>query len=287
MIHMPGLPFLASKDGATIDFSLLLIHLLMLAMLLAWGAVFVIILARFRRSRHPKAEYAGIKTRLAGWAEAGVVVAEAAMLVGISIPFWATRVNAVPGADQQPVEVRVVAQQYVWNVHYPGPDGKFGRTNALLVDDKAGNPVGLDRNDPAAKDDVIAVNQLHLPVNRPVIVHLTSKDVIHSFALPELRVKRDAIPGMTVDVPFTPTVTTAQFRNELKAEATRSYSEKPGGLADQLAAIDKRDYEIACAQMCGLAHYRMRGTLVVQTQDEFQKWLKEQSLRSSVVEETW
>jgi cytochrome c oxidase subunit 2 len=284
---MPGLPFLASKDGQTIDLSLLLIHLLMLAMLLAWGTVFVIILARFRKSRHPRADYAGIKTRLAGWAEFGVVLAEAAMLVGISIPFWATRVNAVPGPDQHPFEVRVVAQQYVWNVHYPGPDGKFGRTRIELVDDKAGNPIGLDRDDPNAKDDVIAENQLHVPVNRPVIVHLTSKDVIHSFALPELRVKRDAIPGMTVDVPFTPTVTTAQFRDSLRTEANRTYAGRADALAEQMASIDARNYEIACAQMCGLAHYRMRGTLVVETEDELQKWLAAQSTKTGAAVETW
>jgi len=284
---MPGLPFLASKDGQTIDLSLLLIHLLMLVMLIAWGTAFVLILVRFRKSRHPKADYEGIKTRLAGWAEFGVVLAEAAMLVGISIPFWATRVNAVPGPEQHPFEVRVVAQQYVWNVHYPGPDGKFGRLNIALVDDKAGNPIGLDRDDPAAKDDVIAVNQLHVPLNRPVIVHLTSKDVIHSFALPELRVKRDAIPGMTVDVPFTATVSTSQFRESLRATATKAYSSDSNVLTEQLAAADARNYEIACAQMCGLAHYRMRGTLVVETEEELTKWLTAQSTKSGAVDEAW
>ena len=277
---MPGLPFLASKDGQTIDLSLLLIHGLMLIMALGWGSVFVVILARFRKSRHPKADYAGVKSRLAGWAELGVVVAEVAMLVGISIPFWASRVNAVPNPSERPFEVRVVAQQYVWNIHYPGPDGKFGRTSMQLVDDKAGNPLGLDRNDPNAKDDVVAANQLHVPVNRPVLVHLTSKDVIHSFSLPELRVKRDAIPGMTVDAPFTATVTTAQFREHLRAEAGAAAPET-------LAAIDARNYEIACAQMCGLAHYNMRGTLVVETEDDVNAWLKAQGRRAAQAEETW
>ncbi len=126
---------------------------------------------------------------------------EIGLLIFYAIPAWATRVKAFP-AESEAVVVRVVAEQFAWNVHYPGPDGKFGRTDIKLV--SADNPLGLDRSDPNAKDDITTINQLNLPVDRPVLVHLSSKDVIHSFGLYEMRVKQDAIPGMTIPVWFIP-----------------------------------------------------------------------------------
>src|SRR5205085_2745299 len=100
-----------------------------------------------------------------------------------------------------------------WNVQYPGADGKFGRTDVKLV--AADNPLGLDRSDPNAKDDVTDINNIHVIVDRPVLVHLMSKDVIHSFGLNEMRVKQDAIPGLEMPVWFIPTVTTDQVRQQL------------------------------------------------------------------------
>jgi cytochrome c oxidase subunit II len=138
--------------------------------------------------------------------------------------------------------VRVVAEQFAWNIQYPGPDGTFGRTRLDLV--RPENPLGLDISDPAAKDDVWTQNQLNLPVGRPVIVHLSSKDVIHSFGLPQMRVKQDAIPGIEQRLWFTPTKT--------------------------------GEWEIACSQLCGLGHYRMRGFYTIQTQADFNAWLASQ-----------
>jgi cytochrome c oxidase subunit 2 len=145
-------------------------------------------------------------------------------------------------------------------VHYPGADGVFGRTDIKLLDLQA-NPLGLDRSDPAAKDDVTTLNQLNLPVNQPVIVRLKSKDVIHSFGVPEFRVKQDAIPGLTIPIWFIPNVTTAEMRT------------RTGNTAFQ--------YEIACAQLCGLGHARMRGFVTVQTTEEFQKWMEERVAEQS------
>ncbi len=133
----------------------------------------------------------------------------------------------------------MVAEQYAWNVHYPGDDGRFGRTRNDLISPE--NALGLDRSDPDARDDVAAVNELHMPVNVPVIVYLTSKDVVHSFTLPQMRVKQDAIPGSVQVVWFTPTRT--------------------------------GDWEVVCSQLCGLAHYRMRGLYTVQSDADFRAWL--------------
>jgi cytochrome c oxidase subunit 2 len=188
-----------------------------------------------------------------------VAVAEAVLLVGLSMPLWADRVERLP-APADSTRVRIVAQQFAWNIHYPGPDGLFGRTDPKLVDEQS-NPLGLDRSDPAAKDDVTTINQLHLPVDRPALIQLTSKDVIHSFALQEMRIKQDVIPGTTIQVWFVPKVTTEQMR--------------------QRTGNPDFGYEISCAQLCGLGHYRMRGYVTIDTADEFQKWMSEQEAQNS------
>src|SRR5262249_38461661 len=130
----------------------------------------------------------------------------------------------------------------------------FGRTDITKV--SPDNPLGLDRTDPAAKDDITTINQLNLPVDRPVLVHLSTKDVIHSFGLFEMRVKQDAVPGMSIPVWFIPNVTTADMRVKLN---------KPDF-----------EYEITCSQLCGLGHFRMRGFVTIQTAAEFAVWMADQ-----------
>src|SRR4029453_4580102 len=130
----------------------------------------------------------------------------------------------------------------------------FGRTDIKLIDLQS-NPLGLDRNDPGGKDDVTTVNQLYLPVNRPVIVRLRSKDVIHSFGVPEFRVKQDAVPGFTIPIWFVPTITTADMRTRTGNPEFQD--------------------EIACAQLCGLGHAKMRGLVTVESAEEFKTWLDE------------
>jgi cytochrome c oxidase subunit 2 len=180
-----------------------------------------------------------------------VAVVEAVLLIGFAIPLWASRVEALP-PENEALVVQVTGEQFAWNVHYPGADRVFGRTDISLLDLQS-NPLGLDRADPAAKDDITTVNQLYLPVGRPIIVRLRSKDVIHSFGVPEFRVKQDAIPGLTIPIWFIPTITTADMRTQL--------------------GNPEFQYEIACAQLCGLGHARMRGFVTVQSAEEFQKWM--------------
>ena len=147
--------------------------------------------------------------------------------------------NAFPNRSDA-IEVRVVAEQFAWNVHYPGEDGLFGNTDFKHFDKQA-NPLGIDPTDPNGKDDFTTINQLHLPIGRPAIIHLSSKDVVHSFAIPVMRVKQDTIPGLSIPTWFTPT--------------------KSG------------QWEIACAQLCGIGHYYMRGKITVHHQDEYDAWL--------------
>jgi cytochrome c oxidase subunit II len=234
-------PIQASTHAAEVDHMTILVHWLMLVLFVGWGIFFLFVLLRFRKGANPKASYTGAHGKFAKSTEVAVAIIEIALLIFYAIPAWATRVKAFP-AESEATVVRVVAEQFAWNVHYPGPDGKFGRTDVKLV--SADNPLGLDRSDPNAKDDITTINQLNLPTDRPVLVHLSSKDVIHSFAIYEMRVKQDAIPGMSIPVWFIPNLV--------------------------------GNYEISCSQLCGLGHFRMRGFVTIQSAADYKKWYDDQ-----------
>lgn len=233
------LPVDLSVHGASVDRLIWIIHAFMAVLFVGWGIFFVYCLGRFRRSANPRAQYEPVKAKISKFLEAGVVVFEAFLLVGLSMPAWAAYKNEPPPADKA-LHVRVVGQQFQWNFHYAGPDGKFGRTRPDLMDGV--NPLGIDRDDPDAKDDFFTINRLVVPAGRPVIAHITAKDVIHSFFLPVLRVKQDAIPGMEIPIWFT-----------AKAEASGKF-------------------DVACAQLCGNQHYRMRGELTIAPPAAFDAW---------------
>ena len=242
-------------------------------------------------------------------------------------------------SDEDPLVVRVLAEQFAWNFHYPGPDGKFGRIiNPKTVKGNKSfyrdNPVGLDLSDPNARDDITTVNQLHLPVNKPVISQLMSKDVIHAFSLPVMRVKQDTIPGIQVPVYFEPnkssydlvnitdfTVTSKGDQNSVITVGLEHIKDFYGrgekdfyGILGRAAKVlfiggilgprgqalvvkninlengtfevsspkdlngskivkIVRPWEVACAQLCGIGHYRMRADMVVHPEEEFEKWM--------------
>ncbi|MDC1032298.1 hypothetical protein OAQ57_01520 [Candidatus Marinimicrobia bacterium] len=253
-----GLPSVsASTQGPQIDNIISIVHWLMLILFVGWGAYFIYTLIKFRASNNPKADYNGVKNHYSSYIEGLVAVVEVVLLFGFAFPIWASRVNDVP-VGTEVVQIRVVGQQFAWNFHYPGPDGVFGKTSVNLVDE-AENPIGLDRNDSFAKDDIFTVNQLHIPVNTPINVSLSTKDVIHNFKLPELRVSQDAIPGMEIPVWFEATMTSEDF---LK---TTIGTKREG-----------KGFEIACAQLCGLGHYRMMGYMTVHNDEGYSAWLVEQ-----------
>ncbi len=234
-----GMPVNAAAHGARIDNTMYLIHILMAILFVGWGAFYVYCLMRFNKSKNPKADYRGVKSHFSSWLEGGVAIVEALFLIALAFPIWADVKAKPPAESEADVVVRVVGQQFAWNVHYMGADGKFGRRDIKLISDE--NVLGLDRTDPDAKDDITTINQMNLPIDKLVLVKLTTQDVIHGFALNEMRVKQDAIPGMEIPVYFKPIAT--------------------------------GDWEIACAQLCGLGHYRMRGQLHIQTEADYQAWL--------------
>jgi len=235
--HLP--PNIAGHDYAhKVDTLIDTLHVFMVLLFVGWGAFFTFCLVKFRARPGHTADPKPVKAKVSKWAEVGIALFEAFLLIGLSIPAWAAVKNEFPTEDEKPVHIRVVAEQFQWNFHYPGPDGVFGKTSPAYLD-TATNILGLDPNDPHGKDDIYAA-ELHLPVDRPVIADITSKDVIHSFFVSVLRVKQDAIPGMRIPIWF-------------KAAKTGNY-------------------EVSCAQLCGNNHYSMRAAMIVQDQADFDAW---------------
>ncbi|GEM_PF-109594 len=207
-----GLPPIASEHGVEVDRLIVIIHWLMLILFVGWTSFYLFTLFRFRKSAHPKASYVGSKSKMVIYLALAVAVVEVVFDLAFSVPVWDKRIEEFPPENEATV-VRIVAEQFAWNVHYPGKDGIFGKTSIDLI--TSDNPLGLDRTDPGAKDDIMTINQFNIPVDKPVIIRLTSKDVIHSFNLPYMRLKQDVIPGMMIPVWFQPIKTTAEIQQTL------------------------------------------------------------------------
>lgn len=193
------LPPMISEHGAKIDNLIDILHYFMAILFIGWGIFFVYTLIRFRQRAGHSATYEPVSGKASKYAEVAIACFEAFLLLGLSMPVWAAYKNSPP-APADRVEIRVIGEQFQWDFHYPGPDGKFGRTDAKLI--TGTNPIGLDEESDGAKDDLYFINEMHIPTGRDIFLRVTSKDVIHSFDIPAMRVKQDAIPGMEVPIWF-------------------------------------------------------------------------------------
>lgn len=235
------LPIQASTYAAKIDHSLMILHVAMLAVFVLWAVYMVFCLFRYRQKMNPKADYHFTHNLAALTPDVVILVFEIWLIFLVGVPIWAHIREDLPKPEAA-TEMNVVAEQFAWSFHYPGADGKFGKADVKLV--SAGNPLGLDPGDPDGADDIVSVNECAVPLGKPILIHLSAKDVIHSFFVPEFRIKQDAVPGMKIKVWVEPNQT-GQF-------------------------------EVSCAQLCGAAHYRMRADLFVKTPEEYEKWVQAQ-----------
>ncbi|MCZ6634114.1 MAG: cytochrome c oxidase subunit II [bacterium] len=237
------LPMNVSAHAEEIDQLINWLHVFMVLLFVGWGVFFIYCLFKYRAGANPNATHADVKAKSAKYVEIAVCVVEAILLIGVSMPVWSEFKSDFPD-ESDSVRVQVLAEQFAWNIQYPGKDGKFGRRASEYI--STDNLLGLDPNDENGKDDFNSINQLHIPVNKPVIITLMSKDVIHSFKIPVMRLTQDIIPGQSIRIWM------------------------------EAAKIGPGHFDIACAQLCGLGHYRMRGQLTIETADAYQKWLDEQ-----------
>jgi cytochrome c oxidase subunit 2 len=172
------------------------------------------------------------------------------VLVVMGIDAWYKITGPAP---ENSMIVEATAQQFSWIVRYPGKDSKLGEREFELISGE--NTLGINFDDVNSHDDFLPT-EIHLPVNKPVLFKLGAKDVLHSFYLPHFRVKMDCVPGIPTQFWMTPTVTTAEMREKLNDP--------------------EFDYVLACAELCGSAHWNMKFTVVVETEEEFNQWLAQQ-----------
>ena len=187
-----------------------------------------------------------------------------AIMVLFGITIW-QNVHHPKVDPNQVLNIEVVGEQFQWRLRYPGQDNKLGKAGFKLL--STDNAIGLDVNDPQAKDDRIpGVKELHVPKGRPVKLNIRSKDVLHGVYLPQFRVNVYAAPGMPTEFNFTPIKTTEEMRKEL--------------------GNPNFNYEMACSQLCGISHYNMRVVVVVESEEDYQKWLNSQPLALESVSAT-
>lgn len=240
-----GLPVAASTYAARVDTCLKVVHIGMLVVFVLWAIFFVYCLIKFRHKNGVPAGH-GLSHGFGSYVpDIAVLVFEVWMIFFLGLPVWSTIKEEFPPESQSNV-VNLIGEQFAWGFQYPGADALFGKRDAAFI--SASNTIGIDPNDPAAKDDILSINQLHVPLGKPTLLYITSKDVIHSFFVPEFRLKQDLVPGLRTPIWFEPNRTGT--------------------------------FEIGCAQLCGLGHYRMKGEVVVQTPEEFEAW-KQEKLKES------
>lgn len=208
-----------SVHGGQIDRLIDVLHVFMFAIFIPWGIFFIYCLFNFRARSGHNALYTPIKAKVSKYAEVGVAIFEMVLLVGFSMPVWAAYKNDPPPEGQR-VEVRAIGEQFQWDFHYAGKDGMFGKTDSRLI--TASNPIGLVESDTAAADDIVLINEFHIPVGKPIYVRLTSKDVIHSFSIPTMRVKQDVVPGMEIPIWFT--ADSAALTDTIRQTMTQEFS---------------------------------------------------------------
>jgi len=236
------LPPLASRHGGGID--RVLVYLMSAAggMFLIGHLVLAYCVLRFCRTGPVTHRRSSPKVEWRWSIILGIVmalIAEGGVLV-LALPILGDIYDVASSAET--ITIEVTGEQFGWNVRYPGADGEFGRTVPELI--SLTNPVGLDGEDSKAADDLLLLSEFFLPVDRPVTVFLRSKDVLHSFFLPHFRVKQDAVPGMTIQTSFVP--------------------------------VEIGTFELACAELCGFGHYKMRGILHIVSQEEYEEFLREE-----------
>ncbi|WP_067145063.1 cytochrome c oxidase subunit II [Pseudotamlana agarivorans] len=213
------------------------------------------------------------------WTIIPVIVLAGLIIYGLNT--W-INITSVDESDD-PLIVELYAQQFNWKARYAGADNTLGKANVRLIDIDRANILGLDEADPNAQDDIITT-ELHLPVGKPVLFKMRSQDVLHSAYMPHFRAQMNCVPGMITQFGFTPTITTAEMRqnpdmvekvahiNEIRVENSKPLVAK----GDDALERYEFDYLLLCNKICGKSHYNMQMKIIVETQEEYDAWIAQQ-----------
>ena len=222
------------------------------------------------------------------WTVIPVIVLAGLIMYGLFT--WTDIMNV--DEDDDPMVVELYAQQFNWKARYAGQDNVLGLANVRLINLDNANILGLDESDPNAQDDIITT-ELHLPVGRPVLFKMRSQDVLHSAYMPHFRAQMNCVPGMITQFSFTPTVTTEEMRlnpdiyekvkniNRIRVNKSKKLQAKGEEPLDRY----EFDYLLLCNKICGKSHYNMQMKIIVESEEDYNEWLKEQKLfKNSLVQ---
>ena len=222
------------------------------------------------------------------WTVIPVIVLAGLIMYGLFT--WTDIMNV--DEDDDPLVVELYAQQFNWKARYAGEDNVLGKANVRLINLNNANILGLDESDPNAQDDVITT-ELHLPVGRPVLFKMRSQDVLHSAYMPHFRAQMNCVPGMITQFSFMPTVTTEEMRlnpdiyekvkniNRIRVNKSKKLQAKGEEPLDRY----EFDYLLLCNKICGKSHYNMQMKIIVESEEDYNEWLKEQKLfKNSLVQ---
>jgi len=270
------LPEAASEHGASYD----QLELVSYAIIFTVQAITQVLLHyfgfKYRGKQGRKALYFADNDRLEFiWTIIPVITLAGLILWGLYT--WSNIMDI--NDEDDPLIVELYAQQFNWTARYAGGDNVLGSANVRMIDIDKANILGIDESDSYAKDDII-VKELHLPVGRKVNFEMRSQDVLHSAYMPHFRAQMNCVPGMTTQFSFTPTITTADMRNNPdvidKVERTNAIRAERAAAGKENSDPWEFDYILLCNKICGKSHYNMQMKIIVEEEEEYNKWLAEQ-----------
>ena len=244
---------------------------------------------KYRGEKGKKALFYADNDRLeAIWTIIPVIALAGLILYGLYT--WTDIMTVEENEDALVVEL--YAQQFNWKARYAGEDGVLGDANVRFLQDFDGkNLVGIDATDPNGFDDVV-VQELHLPAGREVIFKMRSQDVLHSAYMPHFRAQMNCVPGMITEFAFVPTITTEEIRQteDIKAKVKKINAIRRENSQALIAKGEEAlepyafDYLLLCNKICGASHYNMQMKIVVETPEEFEKWMTDQQTFAEVIQ---
>ena len=248
-----ALPVSASEHGAIIDELMDITWIIIIPVFIFTHILLFYFAWKYAYDKNRKAQFFAHSNKLEMvWTAIPALVLLILILYGLSI--WNDVMEPV-SADEDPVEIELYARQFDWTARYPGVDGKFGDASVRMIEGV--NFLGLDSTDKESWDDKYVKAEFHLPVNRPVQFYMRAQDVIHSAYMPHFRAQMNCVPGMITRFNFIPTKTTAEMR--------------------EITGDEEFNYYLLCNKICGAAHYNMKMEIIVESEEDYNKWLSEQN----------
>ncbi len=263
------LPPAASEHGKHVD-DLLFWNLILISFVFViMNALLFYFAYKYRGNRNRRAAYYtdDIKLEML-WT---IIPASAlAFIIIFGLKYW-NQITA-PSKEKNPVIIELYAKQFDWTARYPGKDGKLGTTDFRHID--GSNPIGMDTTDKVGFDDLLVKNEFHIPVGKEIVFYFRARDVIHSAFMPHFRAQMNCVPGMVTTFKFKPTKTTKEMRKDSYVQnLMKQINERRAKEGKESVEFD---YVLLCNKICGASHYNMQMKIVVETEQEFNEWLRQQ-----------